>query len=91
MMIVFTACQPESDSASTLEESTMESAPAEPVTGGIIVSGDLQGNEFSIATGEVVDNFLAMVEAFNKWMQRLFGRIPPIPSPCTVPMEVLSP
>jgi len=65
MMIVFTACQPESDSASTLEESTMESAPAEPVTGGIIVSGDLQGNEFSIATGEVVDNFLAMVEAFN--------------------------
>lgn len=37
----------------------------EPTSGGMITTGELSGSEFAIATGDEMDNFMEMVEAFN--------------------------
>ncbi|MDZ7755990.1 hypothetical protein [Rhodohalobacter sp.] len=35
-------------------------------SGGLILSGELSGSEFTIATGDELDHFMQMVEAFNQ-------------------------
>jgi uncharacterized ubiquitin-like protein YukD len=38
----------------------------EVTSGGVILSGELSGNEFAIATGDELDNFMQIVEAYNQ-------------------------
>lgn len=40
--------------------------PQEPVSGGMIMNGELSGSEFAIATGTEMDTFMTIAERFNE-------------------------
>lgn len=56
--LFLTACQP------TQNEDARD--PQEPLTNGRIMSGELSGSEYAIASGDEYDLFMQMVEDFNR-------------------------
>ncbi|MDZ7807488.1 MAG: hypothetical protein U5K71_10275 [Gracilimonas sp.] len=54
-ILALVACQPQ-----------QSNEPRETVTGGMIMSGELSGSEFAIATGSEMDTFMTIVERFNQ-------------------------
>jgi len=56
--LLMAACQPKQDEN--------ENEPQELPTNGMIMTGELSGSEFTIATGDEYQTFMQMVEDFNR-------------------------
>ncbi|MEJ2005764.1 MAG: hypothetical protein P8X57_12565, partial [Cyclobacteriaceae bacterium] len=63
MFFAIASCQPQQ--SETAEAPAPEPEPVD-VTNGMILTGDLEGSEFSIATGDEMEKILEMQEAFNR-------------------------